>query len=160
MTDYHLINIILNGIESRLWQAIPPYEDLCCNASKWKKKLLHMDFIITKFQKKEQHNVSKGQGKTHSLEEQVQLRGEESECEKKKCEFVLKEVWDKRKIEERCIKCGRSNHQARDCKASLRAKTSAFSGNTNQEPVQKKRKFNNGHLKITELGSEEDLVNK
>ena len=90
----------------------------------------------------------------------MQLRGGESGSEKKKGEFVLKEVWDKWKIEGRCIKCGRSNHQAQDCKAPSRAKTPPSLGNANQEPVQKKRKFDKGHLKIMELGSEEDSGNE
>ena len=61
MTDHHLINIILNGITPRLRQAMALYEDLCSDPSKWKDKLLHMDFITTEFQKKEQDNRSKGQ---------------------------------------------------------------------------------------------------
>ena len=132
------------------------YEDLRSNPSKWKEKLLHIDFITTEFQKKEQDNRSKGQGKKRGLDERIQLRGGESGSEKKKGEFVTKEVWDKRKIEVRCMKCGRSNHQARDCKAASRAKTPTSLDSANQEPVQKKRKFDRGHLKITELGAEED----
>ena len=119
-----------------------------------------MDFITTKFQKKEQDNRSKGQGKKHGLDERIQLRGGESGSEKKKGKVVLKEVWDKQKEKGRCIKYGRSNHQARDCKALSRAKTPLSFGNANQEPVQKKRKFDRGHLKITELGSEEDSGNE
>ena len=53
-----------------------------------------------------------------------------------------------------------SNHQARDCNARLRGRTLIFPSNTNQEPVQKKRKFNKEQLIITDLGSEEDLGNK
>ena len=109
---------------------------------------------------KEQDNRSKGQGKKCRLDKRIQLRGGESGSEKKKREFVPKEVWDKRKIEGRCMKCGRSNHQARDCKAPLRAKTHPSLDNANQEPVQKKRKFNREHLKISELSSEEDLGNE
>ena len=75
-----------------------------------------MDFITTEFQKKEQDNRSKGQGKKSSLDNRIQLRGGESGSEKKKYEFVPKKVWDKWKIEGRCMTCGRSNHQARDCK--------------------------------------------
>ena len=88
------------------------------------------------------------------------MRGGEWGSEKKKGEFVPEEVWDKLKVEGRCMKCGRSNHQARDCKTLLRAKTPLFSSNTNQKPVQKKRKFDKGHCKIMELGSEEDSGNK
>ena len=80
--------------------------------------------------------------------------------EKKKGEFVPKEVWDKRKVEGRCIKYGRSNHQARDCKDLLKAKTTPFPDSANREPVQKKRKFNKGYFKIMQLGSEEDSGNE
>ena len=51
-----------------------------------------MDFITTDFQKKEQDNRSKGQGKKGSLDERIQLRGGEAESEKKKHEFEPKEV--------------------------------------------------------------------
>ena len=86
--------------------------------------------------------------------------GGETGSEKKKGEIVPKEVWVKRKIEGRCMKCGRSNHQARDYKAPSGAKTRSSFANANQEPVQKKRKFDRGHLKIKKLGSEEDSGNK
>ena len=119
-----------------------------------------MDFITTKFQKKEQDNRSKGQGKKRSLDKRIELRGGETGSEKKNGEFVSKDIWDKRKEEGRCMKCGRSNHQARDCKALSRAKTPLSFGNANQEPVQKKRKFDRGYLKITEMGSEEDTGNE
>ena len=58
------------------------------------------------------------------------------------------------------MKCGRSNHQARDCKAPSRVKKPPPLGNANQEPAQKKRKFDRGHLKITEHNSEEDSGNE
>ena len=136
------------------------YEDFSSDLSKWKETVLHMDFVTTKFQKKEQDDRSKGQGKKYGLDERIQLRGGESGIEKKKCGFVLKEVCDKRKGERRCMKCRRSNHQAWDCKARSRAKRPPFSGNANQETVQKKRKFNQEHLKIIELGSEKHSANE
>ena len=88
------------------------------------------------------------------------MREGESGSEKKKGDFVPKEVWDKRKIEGRCMKCGRSNHQARDCKAASQAKTPPPVGNANWEPVQKRGQFDGGHLKIRELGLEEDSGNE
>ena len=99
MSNYHLINIILNGITPRLCQTMAHYEDLCSDPSKWKEKLLYMDFITTEFQKKKQDNRSQGQRKKRSLDERIQLRGVESDSEKKKSKFVPKKVWDKRKIE-------------------------------------------------------------
>ena len=50
MTDYHLINIILHSITSCLHQAMAHYEDLRSDPFKSKEKLLHVDFIPTKFQ--------------------------------------------------------------------------------------------------------------
>ena len=119
-----------------------------------------MDVIATEFQKKQEDNRSKGQGKKRSMDKRIQLRGGETGSEKKKVEFVLKDVWEQRKEEGRCMKCGSSNHEARDCKALSRAKTPPSFGNANQAPVQKKRKLDRGHRKITELGSEEDSGNE
>ena len=126
----------------------------------WKEKLLHIDFIRSEFQKKEQDNKSKGEGQKRGLDERIQLRGREKGSEKKKGECVPVEVWDKQKEEGRYMKCRRSKHQARDGKALSSAKTPPFFGNVNQEPVQKKSKFDRGHLKITELSSEEDSGNE
>ena len=117
MTNYYPINSNLNSITPRLCQAKAHYEDLRSDPCKWKEKLLHMDFITTEFQKKEQDTRSKGQGKKCRMDERIQLRGGKSGSEKKKDEFAPKEVCDKRKMERRYMKCARSNHQARDCKA-------------------------------------------
>ena len=83
MIDHNLINIILSGNTPRLHQVMAHYEDLCSDQFKWKKKLLHMDFIRTEFEKKEQNNRSKGQRKKYGLEELVQLREADRGSEKK-----------------------------------------------------------------------------
>ena len=85
------------------------------------------------------------------------MRGGESGGEKKKRVFIPKDVCDKREIEGRCIKSGRSNHRGQDCKAPSRGQTPLFPPTANQKPVRKKRKFDKEHLKITKLSSEEDL---
>lgn len=56
MTDYYLINIIVNSMTLHLYLAMAYYKDCHCDPAKWKKKLRHMDFITTKFQQKEQDN--------------------------------------------------------------------------------------------------------
>ena len=94
------------------------------------------------------------------MDKRIRLRGGESGSKKKMGQFVPKEVWNKQKMDGRYMKCGRSNYQARDCEALLTAKTHPLLNNTNQEPIQGKRKFDSGHLKIMELSSEEDLGNK
>ena len=69
---------------------------------------------------------------------------------------------DRRKKESRCIKCGRKNHQASDCEYAWVSQTPPlkYTSNHNQEPVNKKARTDKGHLRITELGSEEDSGNK
>ena len=89
----------------------------------------------------------------------MQLRGRDLGSKKKKMEFVPLQLWDKQKVEGRCMKCGKSNHQAQKCKASSRAKTPLFLVYTKQEPVEKKSRFDKGYLKITKLASEEHLGN-
>ena len=131
MTDHHFINIILNSISSRLRQAMARNKNRRSDPSTGKEKLLQMDFIITEFQKREQDNRIKCQGKKGSMHKRIQLRGEEAGNEKKKGEFAPKEVCDKRKEDGRCMKCRRSNHQAQDCKALSKPKTPPFFGNAN-----------------------------
>ena len=71
MTDHHLNNISLKSITPRLRQAMAHYKDLRSDPSKWQEKLLHMDFITSEFQKKEQDYRSKGQGKNRGLDEGI-----------------------------------------------------------------------------------------
>ena len=92
MTDHHLVNIILNGVTPCLHQAIVHYEDRRSRLYKWKEKLLHIDFIATKFQKKYQNVTGNSQGKKRGLEDQVRLRGRAARSEKKEAKFVAKEV--------------------------------------------------------------------
>ena len=68
MTDHYLINIILNGITPRYRQAMAHYEDVCSELCKWKQRLLHVGIITTEFEKKEQDNRSKRQGKKRGLD--------------------------------------------------------------------------------------------
>ena len=110
ISDHHLINIILNRITPCLWQVMGHYEDLLSDPSSWKEKLLHVDFITSEFQKKEQDNRTKGQWKEGCLEDRVKLRGGEVRSEKMKSEYIPKDVWDQGKKEGRCMKCGSSNH--------------------------------------------------
>ena len=63
-------------------------------------------------------------------------------------------------MEERRIKCRCSKQEAGDYRTLLKAKAPLFAGNTNQEPVQKKRKFDKGQHKITELGSKKYSKNE
>ena len=79
--------------------------------------------------------------------------------EKKMSEIVLEKVWEKQKLEERYVKCRRSTHLARDCRAPLRARTSLYPSHANQKLVQKKKRFDKRDFKIRELGSGEDWGN-
>ena len=161
MTDHHLINIILNGIPSRLRLAMAHYENLRPTPHLWRKKLLEMDVATTEFAQKDQGTKGKDKGKKRGLEDRVQMRGGEVPDEKKKKgEFVPKETWEKRRKEGRCLGCGRIGHSFTECRSPPQAKTPPPRSNPNQEPIQKKRKFDKGHLKLTELGSGEESGNE
>ena len=86
--------------------------------------------------------------------------GEAPDKKKKEGEFVPKETWEKRRREGQCLGCGRRGHSFTECRSPPQVKTPPPRGNPNQEPIQKKRKFDKGHLKLTELGSGEDLGNE
>ena len=63
-------------------------------------------------------------------------------------------------MEGRYMKYERKNHQARECKAREREKTPPFVDNTNQEPVDKKRKFDKRDIKFKDLGLEQEQENQ
>src|SRR5258706_8087622 len=159
MTDHHLINIILNGIPSRLRLAMAHYENLHPDPPAWRKKLLEMDVATTEFQQKDQKGKDKG--KKRGLEDKVQMRGGEAgEKKKKEGEYIPKDIWEKRRREGRCLGCGRKGHSFQECRLPPCAKTPPPRSNENQEPIQKKRKYDKGHLKIAELGEGEDSGNE
>jgi hypothetical protein len=115
MTDHHLINIVLNGIPSRLRQAMAHYENLRATPADWRQKLLEMDVVNTEFQHKDRHATGKDKGKKRSHEDQIQLRGGEAEKKKFVEELVPIPKKEKRKREGRCMKCGMSNHIMNAC---------------------------------------------
>ena len=53
ITNHHLINIILNGIPSRLCLAMAHYENLRQDPPAWRQKLLEMDVATTEFAQKD-----------------------------------------------------------------------------------------------------------
>ena len=69
---------------------------------------------------------------------------------------------DRRKKQRRCGKYCRKNHQASDCEYGWESQTHPlkYTSNLNQEPVNKKARTDKGHLRITEVGSEEDSGNE
>ena len=58
--------------------------------------------------------------------------------------------------------CGKKNHRVSECPTPATTTTPPLPSapNSHQESINKKRKFDKGHLKITELGSEEDSGNE
>ena len=92
MTDHHLINIVLNGISSRLRLSMAHYEDLRNRPDLWRQKLLEMDIATTEFQQKDKDSKSKEKGKKRSFEDRVQLRGGEVPKEKKNRDYIPTEV--------------------------------------------------------------------
>jgi len=158
MTDHHLINIILNGIPSRLYLAMAHYEDLRSNPMRWEQKLLEMEVATIEFHHKDSNAKNKDKGKKRSFEDRTQLRGGDEPKDKSIFgESVSDSTKDKRRKAERCIKCGRKGHFLHDCKTGWRAKTpSLFILNPATKPAPKKLQTETRHFRITEISSENE----
>jgi len=158
MTDHHLINIILNGIPSRLRLVMAHYEDLRSNPMKWKQKLLEMDVATTEFHHQDSNAKNKDKGKKHLFDDRIQLRGgDEPEYKLSFEETVSDTTKDKGRKEERCIKCDRKGHFLCECKTGWRAKIlPPFVPNPTTKSTQKKLRTETGHFKITDISSENE----
>ena len=99
-----------------------------------------------------------------TFEDSVQLRGgpvkKDRPQRNSEGERVPYEVKQKSKKDGRCFKCGMSNHKFDACPNEWRASTPTFRSGRNQRPINKQARTDTGHLRITELGSEEDSGNE
>jgi len=159
--DRQLINILINGMNHKLQEAMAHYEHLRSTPVAWRDRLIKMDNTRTEFRSRD-----KDQGKdkkrdyngNRKLEDRISLYGCSAPSTNEKAPRVPSPVVRKRSQEERYLKCGRKGHFAADCKTGWQAKTLPpwKPQNANQQPVSNKRqRTDQGHLKITELGSEE-----
>ena len=102
-------------------------------------------------------------GKKRSLDDRIHLpedKGRQRNTERGN--HIPKEQGNRRREEGRCMRCGKKNHRASEftVPATTKSPPPPSTANSNQEPINEKRKFDKGHLKITELGSEEDSGNE
>ena len=163
-----MINIIINKLTGPLGRSMAHYEHLWENPDEWKQQLVRKDIISTEFQRRDKHprqDDNKDQGKKRTYEDRIQLKAGTAEKKKSsgnKRDFVPQYQIDGRKKESRCVKCGRKNHQPSDCEYGCVSQTPPlkYTSNPKQEPVDKKARTDKGHLRITELRSEEDSGNE
>ena len=165
--DRAIINIIITKLSGPLRRSVAHYEYLRDNPDEWRKQLVRMDIITTEFQRRDKYfrqNDNKDRGKKRTLENRIQLKeGSENKNQSgDKRDFVQQEQIDRRMKDSRCFKCGRKNHQASECECGWVSKTLPvkYNSNPNQECVNNKAQTDNGHLRISELGSEEDSGNE
>ena len=163
-----MINIIITKLSGPLRRSMAHYEHLRGNPDQWRKQLVRMDITTTEFQRRDKHprqDDNKDQGKKRTFEDRIQLQ-QGSEDKKKrsgdKRDFEPQEEIDRRKKDGRCFKCDRKNHQASECEYGWVSQTPPrkYTSNPNQDPVNKKARTDKGHLRITELGSEEHSGNE
>jgi len=137
------------------------YEHLRSTPAAWRDILSKMDITSTEFRSRDK---DQGKDKKRSYdgnrkwEDRISLHGGSAPSTNEKAPRVPSPVVRKRRQEERYLKCGRKGHFAGDCKTGWQAKTPppCKPQNANQQPVSNKRqRTDQGHLKITELGSEE-----
>jgi hypothetical protein len=156
--DRQLINILINGINHKLREAMAHYEHLRSRPAEWRERLVTMDITSTEFRTRDQGKDKKrDHDGNRKLEDRISLRGGSAPSANKKPPRVPSPIVRKRRQEDRCLKCGRKGHFVADCRTGWQAITPppGKPQNANQEPVNKKRRTDQGHLKITELGSEE-----
>ena len=165
--DRAMINIIINKLTGPLRCSMAHYEHLRENPDEWRKQLVRMDIITSELQGREKHprqDDSKDRSKEHTFEDRVQLRGGPEKKDRSQQnsdgERVPYELKEKRKKDGLCFKCGMSNHKFDACPNKWRPSTPPFRSGPKQEPVNKMALTDKGHLRITELGSEEDSGNE
>ena len=165
--DRAMINRIINKLTGPLCRSMAHIEHLRENPDEWRMQLLRMDIITTEFQRRDKHprqDDNTDRGKKRTFEDRIQLKAGTEEKEKSsgsKRDFVPQDQIDRRKKESRCFRCGRKNHQPSACEYGgvSQAPPLKYASNPNQVPVNKKPRTDEGHLRITELGSEEDSGN-
>ena len=162
--DEQLISIILPRLSRHLRTSMAHYENLRATPVQWRQKLVEMDVSIREVQaitrptgsshrQPEQQN-RKRPAPHQSAEKPTNLRGGNPPSSSTG-NFISRSTKDKRKADGRCIKCGRSGHSIKDCRSDW-MKTPPPPGNNKDEPSSKKQRTDKGHLRITELGSDND----
>ena len=165
--DRAMINIIITKLSGPLRRSMAHYEHLRDNPDEWRKQLVRMDIITTEFQRRDKHprqDDNKDRSKKRTFEDRIQLQGKSEKKDRPQYnsegDRVPHEVKEKRKKDGRCFKCGMSNHKFEACPNKWRANTPPFKNEIGKEPAHKKARTDKGHLRITELGSEEDSGNE
>ena len=139
------------------------YEHLQENPEECRRQLVCMNIVSTEFQRRAKHprqDDRKEQSKKRTFVDRIQLKAgsEEKMFSGNKRDCILQHRIDSRKKESRCFKYRRKNHHASDCEYCYVSQTPPlkYASNRNQENVNQKVRTDKGHLRITELGSEED----
>ncbi|KAF8427519.1 hypothetical protein EV426DRAFT_411108 [Tirmania nivea] len=130
-----LIRLILPGIKPRLRSKMTHYEDLRDKPSQWGTKLVQMDVAQVDSQPAKNSGYHTSKKRPYSDRSSIQ-----------------EEVFDKRKKENQCFKCGKTGHRQADCQSASYRHTPLP---TASHPA-KKAKTDTGTLRITELNSAPD----
>ncbi|KAF8416533.1 hypothetical protein EV426DRAFT_721789 [Tirmania nivea] len=145
LSDSQVINIIISNLPHNLRVSMAHYENLRNNPMAWKQKLIEMD------------------SKKRSLENRIQLRGgattTTTDTMKENMQIrIPTPVYNKRREEGKCGLYRRNSHKTRQCTFPRSAQDPPVLKylSNSKEPSKKKARTDQGHLKITELGSEEE----
>lgn len=150
-----LIRAILTGIKPRLRLNMAHYESLRNKPLEWRKKLVEMDVVQTELQPaKTSGNQPSKRSYSDRSSEQRYTQGVK---QKSTYDEVSKEAFDRRKKENRCLKCGKTGHRIADCQSTSYRRTpppanSPKASDSAHPP--KKPKTDAGTIRITELASE------
>ena len=162
--DDQLISIILPRLSRHLRTFMAHYENLRATPVQWRQKLAEMDVSIREVQaitrptasshRQPEQQSCKRSAPHQSSEKPTNLRGGNPPSISTG-NFISRPTKDKRKADGHCIKFGRSGHAIKDCRSDW-MKTPPPPVNNKDERSSKKQRTDKGHLRITELGSDND----
>ena len=162
--DDKLISMILPLLSQHLRSSMAHYENLRATPVQWRQTLVEMDFSIREVQAitrptgSSYHQPEQQNGKRSAphqpAEKPTNLQGGNPPSSSTG-NFISRPTKDKRKADGRCIKCGRTGHSIKDCRSEW-IKTPPPPNSNKDEPSSKKQRTDKGHLRITELGSDND----
>ena len=162
--DDQLISIILPWLSRHLLTSMTHYENLRATPVQWRQKLIEIDVSSREVQaitrpRSSSHRQPELQNRKRSAphqsaEKPTTLRGD-NPPPSSTGNFISRPTKHKRKADGRCIKCGRTGHSIKDCRSDW-MKTPPPPNTHKDEPSSKKQRTDKGHLRITELGSDND----
>ena len=179
ISDSELVRIILIGIKPELRRNMAHYESYRKEPIKWRKRLVEMDISTTELRTSTRTYNERTSGNERFRTEQLNSNDRRrvnsntalSTKSTTSSEYpkLPESVVTKRKIEGRCLKCGKSNHMIKDCRHSnyrlsppplsnpIQPSKASTTTTLEQVQQQKRPRTESGSLRLVEIDTSEPL---